>query len=71
MISQKKENELNKRLEVAEVKEKLNNKLNQEQQKHNVEIEEYQTKYKTLLGELRKPKVPIKKSTSTTAKLNK
>ena len=37
-------------------------------QKHNAEIEEYQTKYKILLGELGKPKVArtsVKKVTST------
>ena len=69
MVSLQKENELNIRLAVAEVKEQLNNKLNQDQQKHNVEIEEYQTKYKTLLGELAKPKVArtnIKNNNSAT-----
>lgn len=71
MMSQKKENELNKELAVAEVKEELNNRLNQDQQKHNAEIEEYQTKYKTLLGELGKPKVTrtsVKKNTSSAEK---
>jgi len=72
MVSLKKENELNIRLAVAEVKEDLNNKLNQDQQKHNAEIEEYQIKYKTLLGELGKSKVTptsVKKSTSAAVKV--
>ena len=71
MMSQKKENELNIRLAVAEVKEELNNRLNQDQQKHNAEIEEYQTKYKALLGELQKPKVAqtsVRKNTNAVVK---
>jgi len=48
----KKEYQLNIRLEVAEVKEELNNKFSQEQFKHNKAIEEYQSKYKSLLEEL-------------------
>lgn len=48
----KKENELNVKLAVAEIKEELNNKLLLEQQKHNKEIEEYQAKYKALLEEM-------------------
>lgn len=71
MMSQKKENELNKKIAVAEVKEELNNKLNQDQQKHNAEIEEYQTKYKILLGELGNPKVArtsVKKNISAAVK---
>jgi len=54
----KKENGLNIKLAVAEVKEDLNNKLNQEQLKHNKEIEEYQAKYKNLLVELEKARSP-------------
>jgi len=72
MISLKKENTLNIRLAVAEVKEDLNNKLNLDQQKHNAEIEEYQIKYKTLLGELGKSKVTptsVKKNTSAAVKV--
>ena len=72
MASLSKENTLNIRLAVAEVKEDLNNKLNLDQQKHNAEIEEYQTKYKILLGELQKPKVAqtsVKKNTSTAVKV--
>ena len=52
----KKESELNIKLAVAEVKEILNNKLNQEQMKHNEEIEMYQNKYKSLLEQLEQPK---------------
>jgi hypothetical protein len=52
----KKESELNIKLAVAEVKEALNNKLNQEQMKHNEEIEMYQKKYKSLLEQLEQPK---------------
>lgn len=50
----KKEYELNKKLEIADVKEELNNKLNMQQEKHNKEIEEYQVNYKSLLEELEK-----------------
>lgn len=52
----KKESELNIRLAVAEVKEQLNNKLNEMQMKHNEEIEMYQNKYKSLLDQLEQPK---------------
>lgn len=64
----KKGNELNIKLAVAEAKEELNNKLNQEQMKHNKEIEGYQNKYKSLLEELEKVKItpkPTKKNTVT------
>ena len=50
----KKESELNTKLAIADVKEDLNNRLNQEQLKHNKDIEEYQLKYKMLLEELEK-----------------
>lgn len=50
----KKENQLNIKIAVAEVKEELTNKLSQEQLKHNLEIQEYQSKYKDLLEELEK-----------------
>jgi chromosome segregation ATPase len=49
-----KENALNIKLAVSEVKEDLNNKLSQEQFKYNKEIELYQLKYKDLLEELEK-----------------
>jgi DNA repair exonuclease SbcCD ATPase subunit len=62
----KKECGLNTKLAVAEVKEDLNNKLQDLQQKHNTEIEEYQAKYKSLLEELEKAKAPAKtKKTNT------
>lgn len=57
----KKESELNIKLAVAEVKEELNNKLNQEQQKHNAEIQDYQNKYKSLLEQMEKAKNTISK----------
>ena len=64
----KRESLLNIKLEVADIKETLNNKLSQEQAKHNTEVEQYQSKYKTLLEELEKarsiPKV-IKKDNIT------
>jgi chromosome segregation ATPase len=63
MAQLKKENELNIKLAVAEVKEELNNKIQQEQLKHNKEIEEYQAKYKSLLEELEKTR-----ATNTTKK---
>lgn len=47
-----KENKLNNKLAIAEVKEELNNKLSMQQLKHNEEIQEYQSKYKELLKEL-------------------
>lgn len=50
----KKEYELNKKLEIADVKEELSNKLNMQQEKHNKEIGEYQVNYKSLLEELEK-----------------
>ncbi|GCD13247.1 hypothetical protein [Clostridium tagluense] len=56
----KKESELNIKLAVAEVKEDLNNRLNQEQLKHNAEIEKYQEKYKSLLDDLEKVKITPK-----------
>ncbi|MBU3111631.1 hypothetical protein [Clostridium lacusfryxellense] len=56
----KKENQLNIRLEVAEVKEELNNKFSQEQFKHSKEIEEYQSKYRELLEELEKKRITPK-----------
>lgn len=52
----KKESELNIKLAVAEVKEQLNNKLNEIQMKHNAEVEMYQNKYKALLEQLEQPK---------------
>lgn len=66
----KRENTLNIKLAVAEVKEDLNDKLSQEQFNHNKEIEQYQTKYKDLLEELEKnrttPKATKKVKDSTT-----
>lgn len=65
----KKENELTIKLAIAEVKDELNNKLNEEQLKHNAEISEYQTKYKMLLDELEKVRVAhtnTKKNSTTT-----
>lgn len=52
----KKENELNIKLAVAGIKEELNNKLREEQTKHNSEVETYQAKYKELLEQLEQPK---------------
>ena len=63
----KKENNLNIKLASAEIKEYLNNKLNQEQQKHNAEIEGYQTKYKALLEQMEKERTV---HTNTTKKNN-
>gem|GEM_PF-4298133 len=42
----KKENQLNIKLAIAEIKEKLNSNLSQEQLKHNKQIEDYQNKNK-------------------------
>lgn len=66
METLEKENQLNIKLAVAEVKEYLNNKLSQEQIKHNKDIEDYQNKYKSLLEELEKMRVipKIKKDTA-------
>lgn len=47
-----KENELNIKLEIADIKEELTNKSNADQLKYNKEIEIYQGKYKALLEEL-------------------
>ncbi|MGH4119177.1 hypothetical protein [Clostridium sp.] len=65
----KKEYQLNIRLEVAKVKEELNNKFSQEQFKHNKEIEEYQSKYKELLEKLEKKRT-IPKDTPKVIKKN-
>lgn len=56
----KKENQLNTKLAVAEVNEKLNEKLGQEQLKHNADIQEYHIKYKLLLEELEKKNITPK-----------
>jgi len=56
----KKENQLNIKLAVAEVKEELSNKLGQQQLKYNKEIELYQYKYKELLQELEKRRITPK-----------
>ncbi|MGH4140742.1 hypothetical protein [Clostridium sp.] len=56
----KNENELKVKLEVAEVKEDLNNKLNQQQLKYNNEIEKYQNKYKLLLEEIENKSIKYK-----------
>lgn len=70
----KKENQLNIKLAVAEANEKLNNKLGQEQLKHNTAIQEYHIKYKLLLEELEKknttPKVNPKANPKATKKNN-
>lgn len=63
----KKEGVLNIKLAVAEVREELNNKLNQEQLKHNAEVEQYQTKYKALLEEIEKDRVVPKAKKDTAA----
>lgn len=47
--------------QIADIKEKLNNKLSEEQLRYNKEIEEYQLKYKVLLEELKQTK-PITKA---------
>jgi len=64
----KKESQLNIKLSIAEVKEELNNKLAQDQLKHNTDIQEYQNKYKLLLEELEKvrsiPKSRVKNDNS-------
>ncbi|MBU3188725.1 hypothetical protein K9O30_06065 [Clostridium bowmanii] len=69
----KKENELHVKLEVAEVKEDLNNKLNQQQMKYNIEIEKYQNKYKVLLEEIENKSIKYKiiKKGSELIKANK
>jgi sulfur carrier protein ThiS len=61
----KKENELNIKLAAADIKEDLNNKFNQEQLKHNKEVEIYQSKYKALLEELELSRRPIAKAKET------
>ena len=61
----KKESQLNIKLVSAEIKEDLNNKLNQEQQKHNSDIQEYQSKYKELLEQMEK-----ERAAHTTTKKN-
>ena len=66
----KKENQLNIKLEVAEVKEKLNIKLSQEQLKHNTDIQEYQNKYKLLLEELEKKRINPKAIPKSTKRNN-
>ena len=67
----KKENELNIKLAVAEIKEELNNKLNKEQLKHNADIEQYQAKYKSLLEEIDMRTIPKAKKDNVAAKDNK
>ena len=65
----KKENQLNVKLAVAEANEKLNNRLDQEQLKHNADIQEYHNKYKLLLEELEK-KNTISKATLKKSNIN-
>lgn len=67
----KKENQLNIKLAVAEANEKLNEKLGQEQLKHNADIQEYHIKYKLLLEELEKKNIIPKVISKTTSKVNK
>ena len=67
----KKENQLNIKLAVAEANEKLNEKLGQEQLKHNADIQEYHIKYKLLLEELEKKNITPKVTSKTTSKVNK
>jgi len=66
----KKENQLNIKLAVAEANEKLNDKLGQEQLKHNADIQEYHIKYKLLLEELEKKNTTPKANPKTTKKSN-
>jgi chromosome segregation ATPase len=58
-----KENELNIKLAVADVREELNKKIQEEQAKSNEAIQEYQNKYKDLLEQLEKARQTTKKST--------
>lgn len=68
----KKESELNTKLAIADVKEELNNRLNQEHIKHNKDIEEYQSKYKMLLEELEKERsIPKIKNANEVVEDNK
>jgi len=67
----KKENQLNIKLAIAEVKEALNNKLGQEQLKHNADIQEYHIKYKLLLEELEKKNITPKVTSKSNAKATK
>lgn len=68
----KKESELNTKLAIADIKEDLNNRFNQEQAKHNKDIEEYQSKYKMLLEELEKERsVPKAKNVTGPIEDNK
>ena len=68
----KKESELNTKLAIADVKEDLNNRFNQEQAKHNKYIEEYQSKYKMLLEELEKERsIPKAKNVTGSIEDNK
>jgi hypothetical protein len=66
----KKENQLNVKLAVAEANEKLNEKLGQEQLKHNADIQEYHIKYKLLLEELEKKNITPKVIAKSTKKNN-
>jgi len=67
----KKENLLNIKLAVAEANEKLNDRLGQEQLKHNADIQEYHIKYKLLLEELEKKNITPKVISKTTSKATK
>ena len=58
----KKENELNTKLKIAEIREEFNLQISNEQEKHNKQIQEYQDKYKTLLEQLEAKKTTPRKS---------
>lgn len=66
----KKEHLLNTKLEIAEIKEGFNNNLSEYQLKNNKEIEQYQSRYKSLLEELKqiKPTPNVKKDNSSMQK---
>lgn len=66
----KKENQLNIKLAVAVANEKLNEKLGQEQLKHNADIQEYHIKYKLLLEELEKKNITSDVIAKSTKKNN-
>lgn len=66
----KRENEFNIKVSVAEAREELNNKFSQTQMKHTEEVDQYQSKYKSLLEELEKARTTTKAPTKTTKKDN-
>ena len=63
----KKENQLNIKVEVADVKEVLNDKFSLVQIKHNKEIEDYQSKYKSLLEEIERIRITPKSKKDSAA----